>query len=147
MFRFRFQSLLRHRKHLERICQRELAAVRAALQIEEQKIKRFLAQKTKQQQQMQHKQNGRHTAAEIKLYQNYLQRLDQDIERQQQRVLEVKTEFEKKRSNLKEAMRQRKIMERLKENNRLKYHREQVKKERDLMDEVAARRHYRNNPI
>lgn len=146
MFRFRLQSLLQHRKHLEDDCQKDLARARTDLQKEEQALNRFQARKTDQQRKMQDKQKGRHTVTEIRHFQNFLLALEQDIERQQQRVIEYQARFDEKRSNLMEAMKQRKILERLKENERHRYHRDQQKKERSQMDEVASGRHIRKDP-
>ena len=146
MFRFRLQSLLQHRKHHEDDCQKDLARARTALQKEEQALNRFQERIADQQRKMQAKQKDRHTVTEIKNFQNFLLALEQDIARQQQRVVESQAQFEEKRSNLMEAMKQRKILERLKENERLRYHRNQQKKERSQMDEVASGQHIRKDP-
>ncbi|MBW2442725.1 MAG: flagellar FliJ family protein, partial [Deltaproteobacteria bacterium] len=57
-----------------------------------------------------------------------------------QKVLSAERDFSRKRQELVAAVKKRKILDRLKEKGLQAYAQEQLKKERSMMDEVAAQR-------
>jgi flagellar FliJ protein len=74
------------------------------------------------------------------LYFRYLDRLTADIDKQKRRVVQTKKRFEQKRRELLEILKKRKTLEKLKEKGFNTFQQQQLKKERDLLDEVAATR-------
>jgi flagellar FliJ protein len=63
--------------------------------------------------------------------------LSRDIEKQEERVLDVEKRFDEKREDLIEAIKKRKVIEKLKEKSFKLYQQEITKKEQDFMNEVA----------
>jgi flagellar FliJ protein len=88
--------------------------------------------------QLQEKQTGGRPASEIILYIDFVEQLSKEMEAQRQKVLEAERNFSLKRLDLVAAMKKRKILERLKEKGLQAYEKEQLKKERTVMDEVAG---------
>jgi flagellar FliJ protein len=88
--------------------------------------------------QLQEKQTDGHPASEIKLYIDFVEQLSKKMEAQRQKVMEVERDFSQKRQDLVAAMKNRKILDRLKEKGLQAYEQEQLKKERSIMDEVAG---------
>lgn len=72
--------------------------------------------------------------------QDYLSFLHEELVRQKQVVAEKKEELEIARSKLMEAMKNRKIMDKLEEKQYQQYIYEQDKKEQALLDDFAGRR-------
>ena len=87
---------------------------------------------------LQEKQTDGRPASEIKLYIDFVEQLSKEMEAQKQNVLEAERNFSLKRQDLIAAMKKRKILDRLKEKGLQAYEREQLKKERNVLDEVAA---------
>ena len=79
------------------------------------------------------------------MYFRYLDRLSMEMDSQKQRVAKAKKQFDRKRRELLEIVKKRKTLERLKEKGFVTYQQEMLKKEQNLMDEVAATR-YRGKP-
>jgi len=73
------------------------------------------------------------------LYGAYLQRLDRDLEAQQQRVTGAERQANQKRQSLVEALKKRKILEKLKESDQKNYLKALTERERKFIDDIAAR--------
>ena len=144
MFQFRLQSLLQHRKYLEDNCQKSLARVQSELKSETRSLNALYSRKTVQQQKLQQIQATVHTAAQIQPHQAYLNCLDRDIDQLRQRIGKLKENVAGEHRKLMEAVKSRKLLERLKETERSRYHRKRLKKEQDMMNEVATHRYIRN---
>jgi len=138
MYRFNLEPLLNHRRYQEEVLQKELAGLKKRLAEEEhklgalrKKIRKFLLQ-------FQKKQKDGRPASEIKLYFDFVDHLTKEIDAQHQKVLEAERNFNFKRQDLTAALKKRKTLDRLKEKGWHTYQQEQLKKERNLMDEVAG---------
>jgi len=75
------------------------------------------------------------------LFGDYLQRLERDIDAQQKRVATAERRVGQKRQALIEAMKKRKIIEKIKEKDRDSHLRALAELERKFIDEAAARSH------
>jgi flagellar FliJ protein len=146
MFHFRFETLLSQRRNAEERLQKELAEARRALAAaqdalaETKKALRHCAQD------MRRKLDRRFRAADIRLYAPYLERLRQEVDARQKRVAAADRNVAHTRQALIEAMKKRKILDRLKERQHETYLKEASRRERKFVDEVAGRHHTRKNP-
>ena len=141
MYQFNLEPLLNHRRYQEEILQKELAGLKKRLDAENGKLWALRQKKRQTVQQLQEKQSDGRPASEIKLYVDFVERLKKKMEAQRQKVLEAERNFNLKRQDLIAAMKQRKILDRLKEKGLQAYEQEQLKKERRMMDEVAGHQH------
>ena len=138
MYRFNLESLLNHRRYLEEVLQKELADLKIRLDAETGKLWALREKKRKTVLQLQEKQIDGRPASEIKLYVDYLEQLLKEMEAQRKKALEAERLFSLKRQDLVAAMKKRKILDRLKAKGLQAYEQEQLKKERNFMDEVAG---------
>ena len=138
MYHFNLEPLLNHRRYQEEVLQKELADLKIRLDAEKDKLWLLRQKKRKTVLLLQEKQTDGRPASEIKLYIDFVEQLSITMEAQKQNVLEAERNFNQKRQDLVAAMKKRKILDRLKEKGLQAYEQEQLKKERNLMDEVAA---------
>ena len=145
MYQFNLEPLLNHRRYQEEVLQKGLAELKIRLEAEKEKL--WLLRKKKRETLMllQEKQTDGRPASEIKLYIDFNEQLSKKMEAQKQNLLEAERRFSLKRQDLIAAMKKRKILDRLKEKGLQAYEREQLKKERSLMDEVAAHQFYQKH--
>ena len=143
MSKFKLESLLQHRKHIEETYQRELAEALHALQEE----KDALAQLTSSRDRIKHNLAQRLTedinAAEMLHFNKYLDRLSLNISLQRTKVAEAEENLEKKRLKLTEAVKRRKIMDKLKDKQLATEFEKIEKNEQNFMNEIAINRHLR----
>jgi flagellar FliJ protein len=138
MYQFNLQPLLNHRRYLVEVLQKELADLKIRLDAEKDKLWVMRQKKRKTVLQLQEKQTDGHPASEIKLYIDFVEQLSKKMEAQRQKVMEAERDFSIKRQDLVVAMKNRKILDRLKEKGLQAYEQEELKKERSIMDEVAG---------
>lgn len=137
---FRMESVLRHRKHLEDAAQTAFAAslrqwVQARRTLED------LSRKRQQyQQELKRKMQANARADELVRYQRYLGRLDQEIESQAGIVEALEVEKEEKRAALLAALKDCKVLEKLKAHYLETEARDQRAQEQKLMNEAAVNR-------
>ena len=138
MYQFNLEPLLNHRRYQEEILQKDLADLKIRLAAEKEKLG-VLRQKMRNTiRQLQKTQSAGKPASEIKLYVDFIGRLSKEMEAQRKKVLEAERKFNQKRQDLIAAMKKRKTLDRLKEKGLQVYEKKQLKKERNLMDEVAV---------
>lgn len=138
MYKFSLESLLDHRKHLEENLDKELGRIKRALNIEVRRLERLTKNKKKCQQNLQKNQGDGRKINEIILCFNYLHKLSIDIDKQKKCLKNVEKEYEIKRSELIEAMKKRKTLDRLKEKEMKAFNYSEMKVEQEMMNEVAA---------
>jgi flagellar FliJ protein len=144
MYSFRLEALLKHRKHQEEILQRELALARRQMLAEQKILHAQKASLRQHQSELQLRQQQGRRVSEILLVVDYLGKLTRDLDKQQKRVAAAEQAFQKSRRDLIEAVKKRKILEKLKERQWERHEQGLRKKERDAMDEVATTRFQRN---
>jgi flagellar FliJ protein len=138
MYQFNLEPLLNHRRYQEEVLQKELAVLKIRLVAEKEKLGILRQKKRKYLLQLQKKQSEGCPASEIKLYVDFVDQLAKETEAQKQNVLKAERHFNLKRQDLIAAMKKRKILDRLNEKRLQAYEQEQLKKERNFMDEVAS---------
>ena len=138
MYKFSLQSLLNHRKHLEENLDKELGQIKRAVNREKRRLESIANEKMNCQQKLQKKQGDGKKINEIILCFNYLDKLSKDFDKQTRCLQDVEKEYDIKRSELIEAMKKRKTLDRLKEKEMKASNYSQMKVEQDMMNEVAA---------
>jgi len=138
MYQFNLEPLLNHRRYQVEVLQKELADLKIRLDAEKDKLWVLRQKKRETVLQLQEKQTDGRPASEIKLYVDFVEQLSKEMEAQRQKVLKAERKFNLKRLDLIAAMKKRKILDRLKEKGLQAYEKEQLKKERSFMDEVAG---------
>jgi flagellar FliJ protein len=143
MFRFRLETILTQRRHVEECFQKELADARqelAAAQAVLRKTKDTLRQCMRD---MGRKQRDRFRADDMLLYYPYLERLKQDIGLHMKHVAAAERKVAQKRQALLEAMKKRKILDKLKEKQLQAHLKAETGREQRFTDESAAQQHAR----
>ena len=143
MYRFKLQSLLKHRRHQEEICQKEMAEAQRDLTDAQEKLRRLKKDKRENIQKLQARQKELHNASTIIMSINYIEKLSSDLAAQMKQVGKASEKVTQKRLNLIAIMKKRKTLEKLKEKDRLEYQQKMMQAERKINDEVAATRHIR----
>jgi flagellar FliJ protein len=87
---------------------------------------------------MKREQAGGVSSDQVVAYHAYLQRLSNCITRQMKVVGEVKERESRKVDELLEAMKKRRILDKLKEKDLDRYHQRMLKKEMNFVDEIAV---------
>ncbi len=146
MFRFRFETLLSQRRNSEERLQKELVDARRALAVEQAALSQKKTSLRRCAQEMRRRQARRFRTAELLLYAPYLERLRHEADAQQKRVAAADRNVNRIRLALVEAMKKRKILDRLKERQHEAYLKEMARLERKFIDEVAGRHHTCNPP-
>jgi flagellar protein FliJ len=141
MFQFRFEALLITRRHAEECLQKELAEARRVLAAAQSGLREKKNARRQCVQDQRRKQRQSFRGADMLLFQAYLQRLDRDIDVQQKQVASAERKVNQKRQALIEAVKKRKMIEKLKEKDYEKHLNALSERERKFIDEVAARFH------
>lgn len=138
MYRFSLETVLTHRKHMEDALQKEFAKCKKELLLEEEKLARREKVIMQNLEALQEKQKAGVMVSDIILYDRYIKQISIDRDRNIHRIIELKNQLRQKMSALVEAMKDRKILDRLKEKELETYRRELDRKEQILMSEIAV---------
>jgi len=107
------------------------------LLMEEQKLARLEETLMQNLAALEEKQKNGATVSDIILYESYLRQISIDRGQHIRRIIEMKNQLRQKLHELIEAMKARKILDRLKEKEIEKYRKELERKERIFMGEIA----------
>jgi len=141
MYRFKLEALLKHRRHQEEACQKELAQARRKLDDEQEELSRKKREHREDIQKLQITQKESGDVSGIILYINYIQQLSKEIEDQTGRVQEAAKMVDQKRNELILIVKKRKTLEKLKDKEWQTHQQRILQDERKLMDEIASTRH------
>lgn len=144
MFRFRFESLLKHRRHEEEMAQKLMFEAQMDLQREQDEFKRLKKERRESIHQLEHRQTGALAIHEISLSLKYIEKLAVRLEQQRLKVQQAEQRLAARHQSLISAVKKRKMLDKLKENEHLKYQRDLSQKDLKYMDEVAVNRHIRS---
>jgi flagellar protein FliJ len=142
-YKFSLESLLDHRLHNEEIIQKELSVCGRRVEDEKMILTGIQQDKDKAVTQIHEKQLRGVAISEHILYANFLEGLSRNLAVQQEKVRESENIYSKKRNDLIEAVRKRKIIENLKEKGLAAYSRKLLKLDQDFLDEVAICRFHK----
>jgi len=139
-FQFRLQKVLDYRVHIEDKLKAELAELKA--------IRDFLLAEREEAREKQSAMLTRMAESEfdvtaLQLMRLYIERLDREIARKNREIAETEKRIELKRTEVVEASRDRKVMERLRESQERSYRREQLRVEQKMLDELGTNAFHR----
>lgn len=137
MYRFNLEPVLNHKSFIEEQLQKELALFKAIVEDEKNHLINLKKTKKKLSGELQEKQKHGTSISETILYIKFIEQLLNAMEKQQIKLFEAEKRLEKKRDELIEAMKNRKILEKLKEKKENEYWEEVSKDDQDFMNEVA----------
>jgi len=140
MYKFSLQPLLNHRKHIEENLDKELGRIKRAVNNEKRKLENIVKEKIKYREELHEKQGDCKRVNVIILCFNYIDKLSKDIDEQKRCIKDVEKKYNIKRSELIEAMKKRKTLDRLKEKEMKEFNYSEMKVEQDIMNEVASNR-------
>jgi flagellar FliJ protein len=143
MFRFRLETILTQRRHVEESFQKELAGARQEFAAATAVLREAKDTHRRCMGDMRRKQRDRFRADDMLLYYPYLERLKQDIELHMKRVVAAERKVAQKRQALLEAMKKRKILDKLKEKQLQAHLKAEAGREQRFADESAAQQHAR----
>lgn len=146
MFRFRLESVLNYRRTIEENLLKELSELRRQLSLEEDRLKMMIFEKDRHINDLGSLQKGGVTLQieDIKLYFSYLNGLELKIKNQADIIKKCQDRVDKKLAEVVDAMKNRKILEVIKERGYREYTREINLKEQRLLDEIAVNRFTRD---
>lgn len=146
MFRFRLESVLNYRRTIEENLLKELSELRRQLSLEEDRLKMMIFEKGRHINDLGSLQKGGVTLQieDIKLYFSYLNGLELKIKNQGDIIKKCQERVDKKLAEVVDAMKNRKILEVIKERGYREYTREINLKEQRLLDEIAVNRFTRD---
>ncbi len=146
MFRFRLESVLNYRRTIEENLLKELSELRRQLSLEEDRLKMMIFEKDRHINDLGSLQKGGVTLQieDIKLYLLYLNGLEIKIKNQGDIIKKCRERVDKKLVEVIDAMKNRKILEVIKERGYREYTREINLKEQRLLDEIAVNRFTRD---
>lgn len=136
-FKYRLESLLRIKSHIEREKQKELAAAHQQVQVQESRLAELKSGQSSTLKRQQGKLTGRLCIAELLIHARYLLRLKSESFVGRELLGGLKKKAEEKRVLLVEASRERRKFERLKVKRRERYLQNQKALERKESDEIA----------
>ena len=142
---FRYEPLLKYKAFIEEEKMNELAEATQKLDMEE---KRLFALEEIQRcavEELTERQTGEAAPHEILMYQTYLYHINLEIETQRKRVLETQRLYDEKRAALIIATQDRKIVEKVKENDKAKMTEAEKRAEKKALDETGTSRYVREN--
>ncbi len=144
---FKFESVLIHRRYLEEIKQKDYSDARQAVIEIRERLKRLRNNEKQSAMDLQRRIQKKSTISEHLLYVHYLEQIRIDIRKILKEIRRFEKVADQKHAELMEAVKNRKILERLKEKQALEFHREMKRNELKLLGEIAINRYNRTNDM
>ena len=143
MYMFKLQPVLDHRQFVEDTLKKELAEIKHQASMARQQM---AALKTKENQtvnMMRQEQRQGLASDQVVGYHAFLRQLAERIIGQQRVIARIKAREGRKQGELLDAMKNRQIMEKLREQDFDRYNRTEQKKEMNFIDEIAVNQYAR----
>ena len=137
MFRFRLSSIMRLREHKEKQCREEFGKALSGLTEAEIKEAELAKKKQNITEDLKRRQKGLIELSPLLLGKDYLQFTIKELQEQRQVVKTKGEELNKARINLIEAMKEKKVLDKLKEKRYQDYLYEENRNEQALFDDMA----------
>jgi len=141
--RFKLEAVLNHRRHCEDVVHKRYADALQLLRKQQDQLAEMEMKHREYRQILRHKLSRGDDATEILMYTRYLERLDNEIRVQQKVVQAHLKEKEAQRRSLMAAVKDRKVIEKLKEHHQNQLEIEARGREQKLLNEVAITRYQR----
>ena len=135
---FRLETLLRLRKNQENLEQQALANIQTHLMKQQRELESMESDRHQSKESLKHKRSQPLKADTLILYDNFFKGLQANRAKQEKVISEAAGKAAAKRVELTEAMRKRRTLEILKEQEHLRHRNKQQKRETAFLDEIAA---------
>ena len=142
-FNFKLESLLNHRRYVEDARHRAFAQTQRRVFEARQIVDSLEGEHLRLSRELKDNMQTPRPASENELYATYLASLANQIDEQRQRVREAEKVRDEQKTSLLEAVKNRKMMERLKEFHGGQFQRACLKKEQESSDEIGIQQHSR----
>ncbi len=142
---FRYEPLLKYKAFIEEEKMYELAGATEKLDMEEKRLFSLEEIQRCAVEELIERQAVDVSPHEILMYQTYLYHIDLEIETQRMKVLETQRLYDEKRASLIIATQDRKIVEKVKENDKAKMMESEKRADKKALDETGTSRYVREN--
>jgi len=115
MYKFPLRTVLNHRKFLEENLQKDFGILKRLLVDERKKLTDIKKASRNCSKELRQRQQKSLTVSESLIYVRFIEQLSRNLEIQKVKVIEAEQNVEKKRKDLVEAMKNRKVLQKLKE--------------------------------
>ncbi|MBI2267006.1 MAG: flagellar export protein FliJ [Armatimonadetes bacterium] len=143
-FAFRFQTVLDVRRQREETLMRELSQREAVLSEAVTVLENLRNKESSTRETLKEKLQAAISLLEVGLFQVYLQKLAGAIEEQKVWVAQLEAWVQEKRDEVVEALKARKVMEKIKEKDHTLYRKEVARVDQNFLDEIVTS-HYRRD--
>lgn len=141
MFKFKFETVLSHRKFLQEACQKALAEEKRLLREAHNEMRSLInKEKITVIRLQQQRADGSASISEILLYMDYLAQLRDTINTQLNIINKYEGSVNRQRNQLMEAVKQCQILEKLKEQQAAVYKQQAAAQENKLLHEISVNR-------
>lgn len=147
MFNFKLQSLLDYRRHSEGKIASQFADVKRQFNYEEDILKKLEKERSIFVYRLNTMENSKLCAVDISTYFLYIENIKLKKKYHKEIISEIATKLEKRRLELIDAIKKRKILEMLREKMLEEYRIDLISKERKELDELGTSRYARNMKI
>jgi flagellar protein FliJ len=141
-FAFGLQPLLDLRARVEEEKQRDFAACRRALDASRHEVERLAKARQRCTKELAESARAR-SAVDLRLRDAHLRYLERAVDAQRRRAVELQADCERSRQELMAASRERRVIEKLKERQRILFEAEEARREELELEDANARRHER----
>lgn len=138
MFKFKLQSVLDYRLNIEEKIQNEFSDLKRALEDEKQILKSLTADRESLMGELRDIQRKIIRPDDISNLVAYIEKLREKEKEQRNVILTAEEKLESKRQELMEAVKNRKVIENLREKHEAEYHKEMNELERKNSDEMSV---------
>jgi len=146
MFQFRFQSVLDYRKTLEEKRHSEFSEQREFLEKRIAGLESLRAERSRQMETLRAMDRVKVSPSDISYLSSYILSLREQETREEDVISQMRTALEEKRKELVEAMRQKKVMENLRERHFEEFQESEDKQENNQLDEFGVTRFRMREP-
>jgi flagellar FliJ protein len=138
MYTFKLQSVLDHRKSIEDERKKELVEIRSKISSAEQLLESLQRKEMKTTRALKLDQTTGISSHQVVTYQTYLKRLKERITEQEKFINDVRVEEANKQDEVVEAVKKRKILEKLRSKGIDRYRKMILDHEMKFIDEIAV---------
>lgn len=144
-FQFRLETLLKVRQRQEDQAQLKLFQAQKTLRREQENLASIEAEAVRNRLEWQNALSQNKTIADFIMYSTYFEQLVRQQKQQEQVIVEAKKQQLEALFAFQEALKKRKIVERLKEKKRQQYIHESLIQEQKVLDEMGTMRYQRES--
>lgn len=137
-FNFKLENILKVKSLREDLAKAELAHLQSEYRKEEDVLQELQNSYNSYQNQLQQKQQSPMTVQEFRLYSCYFYKVSQDITKQESSLAILEEQVNKQRDKLVESVKERKILENLKQKKYQEFQKIILSREQNFLDEIAT---------